>query len=538
MPLYVQNAVAIAAEEYDGSVARFCDELEAKTHVVETAQELILARVFDAFSNAEREGIAILSICDIPLAQKSAECLLMNALNMGASAVPALFRRLRLSGCLETYSGNRLKIHDAIRLLGKTQLVSMDQTSVRLAYVALVQVLGVALQERRDLPTLSLYLRRLAALQDVKTLVQLATDELFHELGVLPEIFGFLESAAASDSTAAQDRFWALDGLVFGDLKQGSTKKTGLRLEAMAQLIADHGLGADERLALSMKRMNLLSVQGDAEAVAACIVEVSKLLPDKPGHLRVFRYNAAQAMFSLKRFNAVVEILAELIPEYFDVLGIDPQDLFGTNATEIRSMLDESDHVIDDVKHLADCLDLQAMAVNATGGESPFGRLHALKLYEVSQSVESLIRVGQDFVDEFVSRGDYIGARELIETNLLPQVIKLKMVSRIIPVRSQYAVVLAYCGEFDAAEAEMERLQAYETGLDAKGQWELRNQRQAIARLRVTGAPPQRVIPTMQSARNLQKIRVLKTGSPKFGRNAPCHCGSGKKYKKCHGRKS
>ncbi len=115
----------------------------------------------------------------------------------------------------------------------------------------------------------------------------------------------------------------------------------------------------------------------------------------------------------------------------------------------------------------------------------------------------------------------------MIETNLLPQVIKLKMLSRIIPVRSQYAVVLAYCGEFAAAEAEMERLQAYETGLDVKGQWELRNQRQAIARLRVTGAPSQLVIPT--------QVPLVK--SKKIGRNALCDCGSGKKYKKCHGLK-
>ncbi|MFO1540769.1 MAG: SEC-C metal-binding domain-containing protein, partial [Chloroflexota bacterium] len=25
-------------------------------------------------------------------------------------------------------------------------------------------------------------------------------------------------------------------------------------------------------------------------------------------------------------------------------------------------------------------------------------------------------------------------------------------------------------------------------------------------------------------------------GAPKVGRNDPCHCGSGQKYKKCHGR--
>jgi len=29
---------------------------------------------------------------------------------------------------------------------------------------------------------------------------------------------------------------------------------------------------------------------------------------------------------------------------------------------------------------------------------------------------------------------------------------------------------------------------------------------------------------------------AVKVGGVKIGRNAPCYCGSGKKYKKCHGR--
>ena len=34
-----------------------------------------------------------------------------------------------------------------------------------------------------------------------------------------------------------------------------------------------------------------------------------------------------------------------------------------------------------------------------------------------------------------------------------------------------------------------------------------------------------------------QRIRAAKPRTePKVGRNAPCPCGSGKKYKKCHGR--
>jgi hypothetical protein len=99
--------------------------------------------------------------------------------------------------------------------------------------------------------------------------------------------------------------------------------------------------------------------------------------------------------------------------------------------------------------------------------------------------------VGQELVDDFIGRNDYIGARDVIETNLMPTITGLKLAGRIIPVRSQYAVVLAYCGAFDAADAEMARLAPYEGGLDPRGQWELRNQRALIAHLRENPPPPQ-----------------------------------------------
>ena len=40
---------------------------------------------------------------------------------------------------------------------------------------------------------------------------------------------------------------------------------------------------------------------------------------------------------------------------------------------------------------------------------------------------------------------------------------------------------------------------------------------------------------TMAGASTGQSITVVRTG-PKIGRNDPCPCGSGKKYKNCHGR--
>ena len=35
--------------------------------------------------------------------------------------------------------------------------------------------------------------------------------------------------------------------------------------------------------------------------------------------------------------------------------------------------------------------------------------------------------------------------------------------------------------------------------------------------------------------RNRKWAEQVKRDEPKIGRNDPCYCGSGKKYKKCHG---
>ena len=526
VPLYVRNAIAIAKNEYEGSIRRLCDDLETKTHVVETAQELILTRVFDALPTMNRDGIGVLSLSDIPLEKTDASALLTNVLGIDEKAVATLLRQLR-SGCfIDVYGGSRLKVHDAIRLLGQTHLMNLGEDTLGRAQLALKDILANSLQQDWEMSKLSLYLRMLAAVGEIKTLVQFATDELFHELGVRPEIMAFLEASAASEDTEPEDRFWALDGLVFADSKQGNFSRASERQDAMARLIADHNLGVKERLALAMKRMNILATKGDADGVMLSISEISKLLPKTSRHLRIFRYNAAHALFSLRRYDETIEETSKLIREYYELLGIGPEHVLGRNVDKIWPHIKKSDDLTDNLKHLADCLDLHATAMNAAGGTSPVGRINAIKFYQMANAVDSCIRVGQDLVDEFVARNDFTGARGIIETILLPNALRLKMLARIVPVRSQYAVVLAYCGDFDAADTEMKRLEPYKAGLDKKGQWELRNQRKVIAEIRRTGPPPQWILP-------MSKPPLM--SSMKIGRNAPCPCGSGKKYKKCHG---
>src|SRR5260370_15629910 len=95
-----------------------------------------------------------------------------------------------------------------------------------------------------------LLLRMYVALGNIKPLVELATDELFHEMGYMPEIAAYLERAAASEATPAEDRFWALDGLVFGDFKQGEADRILDRLALMERLGAKNHLRGSERLAV------------------------------------------------------------------------------------------------------------------------------------------------------------------------------------------------------------------------------------------------------------------------------------------------
>ncbi len=124
------------------------------------------------------------------------------------------------------------------------------------------------------------------------------------------------------------------------------------------------------------------------------------------------------------------------------------------------------------------------------------------------------------------------GARGFIEGALLPTVYGFELTNYVIPVRSQYAVVLAYCGEHEKALQEMAQVRTFMVQDPARAQ-ELEDQERLVGRIirgevrmpkpanRPTLPPPPR-----------------RAGQPRsrVGRNQPCPCGSGLKYKRCCGR--
>lgn len=495
LPLYTQNALKIAADNYEGEVDRLCAAIEERTHIVETAQELILADVFDGYSDDERRAVVGLSLCDVPLNQSEASDVLKATFGLEKSAAAAAFRRLRLSGAIQIFGVDRFKIHDAMRPLGRSHLDVCGVEIVRKAQEAIRDLLMAALPRDHDRQRVFLLLRMFVALGNIKPLVEMATDEIFHELGYMDEISEYLNQAAESEEIPAKDRFWALDGLVFAHFKDGDEADIRAKLDRMDELVCRNGLGLSERLAVGMKRMIFAAHAKDIVTVKATMSELSRVLPQTPQHLRVAKYNYALALFELQMMDDCVTATLDLIAEYYDLLGLRLGDVMGKNPDKIFPLLKGEHSHTDDLKHLADALDLQAKAIKATGKNPGLAHVHAMKFYSMAHSLDSFVRVGQELVDDFIGRHDYVGARDVIERNLMPTILSLKLAGRVIPVRSQYAVVLAYCGAIEQAEAEMARLLPYENGLDPRGRKELQDQRALIAELKLTPPPPQWQMP-------------------------------------------
>lgn len=541
LPYYVLNAATVARREYDGGIAAICAEVEAQTNLVATAQEVILKRAFDTMPGQMKDVVAALSLADVPLSRDEASAYLQKACKLTPQSAISFLRQLPDSGAVELFSNAGIKVHDAMRLLGRAYIAGRGADHERDSRKLLSATIIESIQKDWSIAKVALLVRLFGQLGQAKILVEFATDELFHEMGVWREIEPFLIAIAEEPAGDAETRLWALDGLVFNDLREGNIERGLERIDMMRALLDNNQLGSDEWLAWAMKRMLAIASNDDVQGVMDMLAEVEKRLPESDQHHRIFRYNRAVAMFKLGAYDLTLQETEQLGEEYYNLLGLTPEQVFARNPPAIRPLLPKGRDNTDDLKHLADTLDLHAQALQQSGRSSPLARIHAMKFYELARAPQSVIRVGQDLVDDFCVHNDFEGARDVIEKTLLPTVQALNLVSWVIPVRSQYAVVLAYSGRFDAADNEMRRLAPYEAGLSPAGKGELQDQRRLIARLRQSGPPPQRKVVIPPAVQELLAARNGPASLPqqrrtKIGRNERCPCQSGRKYKHCHGR--
>ena len=517
LPLYVKSAAKIAFTEYDGNVNALCAELQQQKNSVETAQEVILARVYQGFDKLVQESIALFSLADVGLSRDEIFELLINSLNVSKVGAATILKKIRATGTVEVFGNQTLKVHDAVRALGLQHLELMDPVVKNNALIALKDLLIVSLLKTRNTSRLALLTQIYIKLNDVMTLIALSGEELFYEMGINVDILANLEQASISNTLEPVHKFWALDGLVFSDQKEGRSEKLVQRLEAMEALLAVHEFGYREEIAYAMKLILFSAENGDTREVKRLVEQASTKLPNAENK-RIFDHNHAIAMWKLKKYNEAEALCWKIIEGYYDLLGISPQDVRGKNSDVLWTIINQPEDVQDHLKHLADALELYAINLEAQGKPTPFIRIDSMKFYNMAGAPESMVRVGQDLADEFVAMKEYKTAREVIEQHVLPVVNSTGLVNKLVQVRSQYAVILALCGLHDDANAEMRRLGPYFEGLTGEQLQEVGRQSNYIAQLSYDAS--KHAIRQMFGA---------------VGRNDRCPCGSGLKYKKCHG---
>ncbi|WP_145156308.1 SEC-C metal-binding domain-containing protein [Pseudomonas oryzihabitans] len=517
LPLYVESAIAVAISEYGGDIDGLCADLGQQSNVVETAQEVILARVYDGYDEVTQNALAMVSLADIGLTHEEVVRLLSATLKLTQGGAAAAIRKIQATGTVEVFGAKTLKVHDAVRALGLRRLELMGEPVISTALVTLKELLIESLEKNRDTSRFSLLTRVFIRLNDVMTLIGLAGEELFYEMGISVDITSSLRRALEAGDLSPHQAFWALDGLVFSYMREGRFGDVADSLLAMEQLLNEHGFEFREQVAWAMRKILFASDQGREDEVRQAVAYATPKIPDAD-HQRIFDYNHAIALWKLKRHKQAAALCKKVADEYFEILGLTPKEVMGKNPDALWEVIKRPPDVHEHIKHLADTLEVYAKACEGQGLPAPLQRIHSMKFFQMVGGHESVVRVGQDLADVFVGIKDFEGAKEVMEQHVLPVVAQAGLVARMVQVRSQYAVILAWCGDHRRAITELRRLDPYLEGLEEHQRFELEGQTALIASI-------------ISDARRMADRRTMGC----VARNERCPCGSGLKFKKCHG---
>ncbi|MDL2182594.1 ATP-binding protein [Pseudomonas sp. ChxA] len=101
LPLYVQSAAKIAVTEYGGNVDVLCAELQQQENSVETAQEVILTRIYQGFDKLTQDSLALFSLTDVGLSREEVCELLVKSLNVSTGGAASILKKMRATGTVE-----------------------------------------------------------------------------------------------------------------------------------------------------------------------------------------------------------------------------------------------------------------------------------------------------------------------------------------------------------------------------------------------------------------------------------------------------
>jgi hypothetical protein len=532
LPLFVRDTCRIAELDYGGDIEACCRAIADLVTVQTTSQEVIATEVFRRLSSPARQCTAILSLATMPLNREQVFSMIAAGSSENSRWVAKYLRELSDWGIVQHLRNGEIRLHDMFSVLAVGEQDELSPDVLTRSRETLLRRL-LRIESGGGIERFRLMCRLLFDIGRIEELVDVATGnaEMINEYGVAEETAELIREAASNPNLSYENRFWAQDTLAFWAIQEGEFDAAAALIDQMSADTKRFHPTDRARVALAIKSLMITGLRGRPGALRAAYRAFDLSTADEEIS-RIVRYNYALALRKCDRPQETLELTGELIPEYYDALEIGLEDVMFKNLPDIANSLGDVSEKADQLKHLADCLDLQAAALLDLGRGSGFARIHAHKFYVLSDALSSAVRVGQDFVDECLRVGsDPEGARMFMEQSLLPVVRERKLLSKLVPVSCQYAVVLAYCGEHRAARqtlAEMRPFIVPDTH-QADEFAEQRNLVEVIASGEVTLAGLNEELLLHES------LRHAPVRGQKIGRNDPCPCGSGKKHKKCHG---
>ena len=532
LPLFVRDACRLACQHYSGDLQRFIADVESRTTPQSGIQDLILNRVFQSLTSSAQRVAGLLSLATLPILRDDLYSLCSSAFSLTNQDSSKALRELSSWGVVRSLSDGTIVLHDSFRILAAEEFSNVPSNEISRARETLFLQVSRQLHSG-GLERFRLFCNLLADTGRIESLIDVVTRnaEMFREYGLKAEMAAIVHRVSQDPKLSHENRFWAEDTLAFWDIEDGDTPKASRRLQIMRSELKLFSPNDRAELALIIKELLVSGRERNEAQLRASFARGIATAHDEMTD-RIIRYNFAYGLLACGKSSEASVLAAQLVQDYYDVLGITPGDVLlktlGETAQRIGDVIEKGD----DIKRLADSLDLHARALNAVGESSVFSRLHAHKFYVLSDSFSSAVRVGQDFIDECLGeRADPDGARDFAEQFLLPLIKEHKMLGVLVPASCQYAVVLAYCGDSDGARRTLAEMRPFVVPGTEQAR-EFQNQSELVESIAAGFVRLGR-----RAARLPQGWPLLKPTavSVKIGRNEQCPCGSGKKYKRCHG---
>lgn len=529
VPLFVRSIATVCRKDYAGDIRKTLKDIERELTLTKTAQDVIATHVYESLSDQAREVASIMSLSPLPNTKEDLLKILTGlAENPGKEFEHV--KALLAYGVAQAKAGGDIGLHDAFRIYCSRGLSAMPRDKIEEALKRFRDLYSPP-WDLYDLKRIGPYFKILAELRDYKTIIEISSSqgEILYEHGLAPVVREIL-NLALSQTLEVEDLFYVLDTLCFWSIQDGNKVEAQTFLGKMAKILESSRLSPKEQATFYLKQMSLVGQEHLKEAKKCYQAAIG--LSGEPLVILVIRYNYALLLWKHKHYEQAAKESSDIAMKYFDRIGLAPEDVLAKNPPEILAKLEGKKYDISDFKRLADSLDLYSRCCVAQGESYGLARIHAFKFYTIAYAIRSAIRVGMDVVDDFLGLlGDAKEARSFIEKTLLPTLNDFKILDHFLPVKAQYAVVLAYCGEVIAARRELAKLDPFLESASPEWKKEVENQAALITaieagKVELVMAPPQENIASKRQVRAEKRV----------GRNAPCPCGSGKKYKKCCGR--